>query len=157
MVSAVRRKIEAPGGDSPTLREALAELYLADGQRERALRLHLELGRPSVLDFVQRHGLLPMCANLEGTHDANTTTNANNTLARLARLDPRRAATMLAGESRQEPSRAREVTVRALTEAVNAADVRVRASASTCTCASCLTGSDAGRGGTELGGSRVSP
>lgn len=130
MVSAVRRKIEAPGGDSPTLREALAELYLADGQRERALRLHLELGRPSVLDFVQRHGLLPMCANLEGTPtSANTTTNANNTntLARLARLDPRRAATMLADASLGEPPNLRvpaEVTVAALTEAVRAADVR---------------------------------
>ena len=40
------------------LKEALAELYLADGQRERALALHLELGRPGVLDFIARHGLL---------------------------------------------------------------------------------------------------
>ena len=31
------------------LKEALAELYLADGQHERALALHLELGRPAVL------------------------------------------------------------------------------------------------------------
>ena len=90
MVSAVRRKMDTgAGGDSPTLREALAELYLADGQRDRALRLHLELGRPSVLDFVNRHGLLPMCANVEGTtYDAP---GGTNTLARLARLDPSRA------------------------------------------------------------------
>ena len=112
------------GGDSPTLREALAELYLADGQRDRALRLHLELGRPSVLDFVQRHGLLPMCANVEGTR--TTPRGRTNTLARLARLDPR---------ARRRCSRMRvfvkgalcvpaEVTVRALTEAVRAADVR---------------------------------
>lgn len=112
------------GGDSPTLREALAELYLADGQRDRALRLHLELGRPSVLDFVNRHGLLPMCANMEGTtYDAPAGTN---TLARLARLDPSRAATMLADASFVKGALCvpAEVTVRALTEAVNAADVR---------------------------------
>ena len=125
MVSAVRRKMDTgAGGDSPTLREALAELYLADGQRDRALRLHLELGRPSVLDFVNRHGLLPMCANVEGTtYDAP---GGTNTLARLARLDPSRAATMLAGASFVKGALCvpAEVTVRALTEAVNAADVR---------------------------------
>ncbi|ACO67807.1 predicted protein [Micromonas commoda] len=125
MVSAVRRKMDTgAGGDSPTLREALAELYLADGQRDRALRLHLELGRPSVLDFVNRHGLLPMCANMEGTtYDAPAGTN---TLARLARLDPSRAATMLADASFVKGALCvpAEVTVRALTEAVNAADVR---------------------------------
>ena len=71
MVSAVRRRLEHGGeGGSPTLKEALAELYLADGQRERALSMHLELGRPSVLDFVQRHDLLSLCVEkTEGTHE----------------------------------------------------------------------------------------
>ena len=128
MVSAVRRKMEVVG-DTPTLREALAELYLADGQRDRALRLHLELGRPSVLDFVQRHGLLPMCAAVGaegGTRDDDAPTNTHaNTLARLARLDPRRFATMLVDASFLKAGGVpAEVTVRALTEAVRAADVR---------------------------------
>ena len=55
----MRHRIAAGGGESPILKEALAELYLADGQRERALALHLELGRPAVLDFIARHGLFP--------------------------------------------------------------------------------------------------
>lgn len=65
LISAVRQRLTAGGGggvgvlDSPVLKEALAELYLADGQRERALALHLELGRPAVLDFIARHGLFP--------------------------------------------------------------------------------------------------
>ena len=57
------------GGDSPVLKEALAELYLADGQRERALALHLELGRPAVLDFIARHGRVVHSINiLENCH-----------------------------------------------------------------------------------------
>ena len=37
----------AAANDSPTLKEALAELYLLDGQAPRALATHLELGRRS--------------------------------------------------------------------------------------------------------------
>ena len=62
------------------LKEALAELYLADGQRERALALHLELGRPGVLDFIARHGLLAA---------------AKDRIPYLAAMDPPRAATLL--------------------------------------------------------------
>ena len=111
--------------DSPTLREALAELYLADGQRDRALRLHLELGRPSVLDFVQRHGLLPMCANAGGY--ARRRPDGERQHAReVGEVGSARAATMLADASFVKGALCvpAEVTVRALTEAVNAADVR---------------------------------
>lgn len=47
---------------SVVLKEALAELYLGDGQRERALNLYLDIGRPSVLNFIARHDLLPFVA-----------------------------------------------------------------------------------------------
>jgi len=47
---------------SVVLKEALAELYLNDGQRERALNLYLDIGRPSVLGFIRRHDLLPFVA-----------------------------------------------------------------------------------------------
>ena len=43
---------------SVVLKEALAELYQNDGQRERALNLYLDIGRPSVLNFIVRHDLL---------------------------------------------------------------------------------------------------
>lgn len=43
---------------SVVLKEALAELYLNDGQRERALSLFLDIGRPTVLNFITRHNLL---------------------------------------------------------------------------------------------------
>ena len=69
-----------------TLREALAELYLLDGQRERALAAHLALGRPSVLDFVARHDLLPLVAA-----DGDALRRA---VAPLALLDPHKAAAL---------------------------------------------------------------
>ena len=47
---------------SVVLKEALAELYLRDGSRERALALYLDIGRPSVLEFIHRHELLPFVA-----------------------------------------------------------------------------------------------
>lgn len=47
---------------SVVLKEALAELYLNDGQRERALNLYLDIGRPSVLSFIARHDLLSFVA-----------------------------------------------------------------------------------------------
>jgi len=47
---------------SVVLKEALAELYLHDGRRERALNLYLDIGRPSVLGFIHRHELLPFVA-----------------------------------------------------------------------------------------------
>ncbi len=47
---------------SVVLKEALAELYLNDGRRERALNLYLDIGRPSVLGFIHRHDLLPFVA-----------------------------------------------------------------------------------------------
>ncbi|KAJ9450214.1 Vacuolar protein sorting-associated protein 41-like protein [Diplonema papillatum] len=36
---------------------ALAHLYEQQGQRENALKIHLELGRSDVFDFIDRHGL----------------------------------------------------------------------------------------------------
>ena len=125
MVSAVRRRLEHGGeGGSPTLKEALAELYLADGQRERALSMHLELGRPSVLDFVQRHDLLGLCVEkTEGTHEPRDT--GRDTLARLARLDPGRASRMLVSSRADSASGIPvDVAVRSLMDAVRLADTR---------------------------------
>ena len=97
MVSAARRAVfallrESAGKDAETpnaiatLREALAELYLLDGQRERALAAHLALGRPSVLDFVARHDLLSLVAA-----DGDALRRA---VAPLALLDPHKAAAL---------------------------------------------------------------
>lgn len=99
MVSAARRAVFAlarertPGKDAgggpntiATLREALAELYLLDGQRERALAAHLALGRPSVLDFVARHDLLSLVAA-----DGDALRRA---VAPLALLDPHKAVAL---------------------------------------------------------------
>ena len=97
MVSAARRAVfalsrESAGKDAETpnaiatLREALAELYLLDGQRERALTAHLALGRPSVLDFVARHDLLSLVAA-----DGDALRRA---VAPLALLDPHKAAAL---------------------------------------------------------------
>ena len=47
--------------DLHELKEVLAELYMADGQRERALSIYLQLQRPGLFDFihlVQAHHLL---------------------------------------------------------------------------------------------------
>ena len=51
----------ATGVDLHELKEVLAELYMADGQRERALSIYLQLQRPGLFDFihlVQAHHLL---------------------------------------------------------------------------------------------------
>jgi hypothetical protein len=69
-----------------TLREALAELYLLDGQRERALAAHIALGRPSVLDFVARHDLLG-----DVLKDSSRLQNA---VAPLFLLDPHKAVAL---------------------------------------------------------------
>ena len=96
IVSAARRAVfdalERAGADAETpntvatLREALAELYLLNGQRERALAEHLALGRPSVLDFVARHDLLPLVAA-----DGDALRRA---VAPLALLDPHKAVAL---------------------------------------------------------------
>ena len=39
------------------LREALAELYIAQGHPERTLDIYTELGRPRVFDFIRKHRL----------------------------------------------------------------------------------------------------
>ena len=65
---------------SVVLKEALAELYLRDGSRERALNLYLDIGRPSVLGFIHRHELLPFVAT--------------NKLSALASLDVPRAMSL---------------------------------------------------------------
>ena len=89
---AVRDALERAGEDAEapntvaTLREALAELYLLDGQRERALAAHLALGRPSVLDFVARHDLLSLVAA-----DGDALRRA---VAPLALLDPHKAVAL---------------------------------------------------------------
>lgn len=74
--------------ESPVLKEALAELYLADGQRERALALHLELGRPAVLDFIARHGLFMAVLDK---------------IPMLTALDPSRAVTLLVDQREAVP------------------------------------------------------
>ena len=38
--------------DLHELKEVLAELYMADGQRERALSIYLQLQRPGLFDFI---------------------------------------------------------------------------------------------------------
>jgi hypothetical protein len=62
LIPLVKAKLAAlhDGADtsSVVLKEALAELYLNDGQRERALNLYLDIGRPSVLSFIARHDLV---------------------------------------------------------------------------------------------------
>lgn len=61
MLAALRDDALAPSStnvSSVVLRESLAELYLLDGQRERALNLYLDIGRPSVLNFIARHDLV---------------------------------------------------------------------------------------------------
>ena len=75
--------ISSISSSAAVLKEALAELYLADGQRERALALHLELGRPNVLDFIARHGLLA---------------SAKDRIPQLAAMDPPRAAALLVSQ-----------------------------------------------------------
>ena len=94
MVSAARRavfdalnekKSETPNTVA-TLREALAELYLLDGQRERALAAHIALGRPSVLDFVARHDLLGDVLAVSS--------RLHNAVAPLALLDPHKAVAL---------------------------------------------------------------
>jgi len=92
-VSALAREKKSAGKDAEhvpntiaTLREALAELYLLDGQRERALAAHLALGRPSVLDFVARHDLLSLVAA-----DGDALRRA---VAPLALLDPHKAVAL---------------------------------------------------------------
>ena len=84
--SAFKKKDTETPNTIATLREALAELYLLDGQRERALAAHLALGRPSVLDFVARHDLLPLVAA-----DGDALRRA---VAPLALLDPHKAAAL---------------------------------------------------------------
>lgn len=90
-----------------TLREALAELYLADGAPERALRAHLALGRPTVLDFIERHDLLGLVArssytgekSLRGVIDTGHGSKTKQTelasaVAPLALLNPERAVSL---------------------------------------------------------------
>lgn len=92
IISAARRAVfdaltesETPNTVA-TLREALAELYLLDGQRERALAAHIALGRPSVLDFVARHDLL---GDLLAASSC-----LQNAVAPLALLDPHKAVAL---------------------------------------------------------------
>tara|TARA_B110000240_G_scaffold26593_1_gene27545 strand:+ start:8462 stop:11836 length:3375 start_codon:yes stop_codon:yes gene_type:complete len=74
-----------------TLRESLAELYLADGQPGRALRAHLALGRPTVLDFIERHDLLGLVLASEMAAASESLADA---IAPLAALDPERAVAL---------------------------------------------------------------
>mmetsp|Transcript_19730 Transcript_19730/g.37590 ORF Transcript_19730/g.37590 Transcript_19730/m.37590 type:complete len:920 (-) Transcript_19730:193-2952(-) len=61
VVEAVQRRLvsqlNTPGPDTDALQEVLAELYMADGQRERALGIYLQLQRPGLFTFIEQHGL----------------------------------------------------------------------------------------------------
>ena len=94
------------------LKEALAELYLADGQRDRALELHLELGRPSAVDFASRHELFRRAAESE-----------RGALASLCAADATRAAAALA-ERRDENGLGFEVVEARLRERAEATGAR---------------------------------
>lgn len=41
-------------GDVALARQVLAELYMADGQRERALGIYLQLQRPGLFTFIEQ-------------------------------------------------------------------------------------------------------
>jgi hypothetical protein len=45
------------GSKSPALKEALAELHVLEKQYERALDIYVELEKPFVFDFIERHNL----------------------------------------------------------------------------------------------------
>jgi len=62
VIAAVQRRLAtartgATGVDLHELKEVLAELYMADGQRERALSIYLQLQRPGLFDFIHLHKL----------------------------------------------------------------------------------------------------
>eukprot|EP00854_Cymbomonas_tetramitiformis_P000567 gene567-967_t len=64
VVTAVQRRLasssaaaNATPADTVVLKEVLAELYMADGQRERALGIYLQLQRPGLFDFIEQHKL----------------------------------------------------------------------------------------------------
>jgi hypothetical protein len=44
-------------GDLAELKEVLAELFMADGHRERALGIYTELQHPGLFDFIHLHKL----------------------------------------------------------------------------------------------------
>ena len=84
LIPLVKAKLAAlhDGADtsSVVLKEALAELYLNDGQRERALNLYLDIGRPSVLNFIARHDLVTFVSRKKLSLLAQLDTSAAMTL-----------------------------------------------------------------------------
>eukprot|EP01018_Ginkgo_biloba_P020522 Gb_33564 [translate_table: standard] len=65
---------------SPTLQEALADLYVIDKQYEKALAIYAELRNPAIFDFIEKHNLY------DALHDKAVA---------LMRLDSKRAVALL--------------------------------------------------------------
>jgi len=57
VIAAVQRRAasaRAEGEPDAPLQEVLGELYMADGQRERAVAIYLQLQRPGLFDFIHQ-------------------------------------------------------------------------------------------------------
>ena len=52
---------------TPTLREALADLYVTDKQYEKAFAIYADLRKPSIFEFIEEHNLYD---SLKGKEEA---------------------------------------------------------------------------------------
>ncbi|GAA0152915.1 membrane traffic protein [Lithospermum erythrorhizon] len=83
IIAAIEPQLNSSSATDP-LKEALAELYVLDGQYEKAFSLYADVLRPDVFDFIEKHNL----------HDS-----IREKVAQLMMIDCKRAVSLLTQES----------------------------------------------------------